>query len=188
MDSNPAVTAPESPARRALRRILGRAKAEAVPFDSGKSRDEVAARERFEQLRSGVVPKTGRGSNGGTTPLPEGKCYRPHAGNQQKMRGLRQCWAQLEKLSAKDPWMRETRERLLDAVMNEPMPELAAMNIALGSKLAADEKRAWLVKNPPPFGVSAKSSWADALNHALNSWEELSEKTKAEAVAEGAAL
>jgi hypothetical protein len=178
----------ESLVRGAISKILGKDKAEAVPFDPEGSPDARLARERREQLLSGVIPKTGRGSNGGTTPLPQGKAWRPHIGNQQKMRGLRQCWAQLEKLSAKDPWMRETRERLLDAVVDEPMPELAAMNIALGSKLASDEKRAWLVKNPPPFGVSAKSSWADALNHALNSWEELAEKTKAAAVEEGAAL
>jgi len=177
----------ESAAKRALRRLLG-AKADSVPFNPEANPDARAARARFDQIRSGVVPKTGRGSNGGTTPLPEGKGWRPHVGTRQKLRGLQQNWAQFEKLCAKDEWAKATRERLLDAVAEDPSPEFTAMNIALGAKLAADEKLAWLRKNPPPDGRTVDTSWTTALNYALNAWEELAKTSKAKAEEEGAVL
>jgi hypothetical protein len=185
-------TPSQSVTRRALRAILGK-KAAAVPFDSSAANaaDERAARARVEQLQSGVVPETGRGSCGGTSRLPEGGYWNRHVGNKQRERGLRQCWAQFEKLASRDPWVATTRERLLDAVQDEPNPEYQAMNIALGAKLASDAKKEWLRKNPPPPNAPpmvAGSEWVDALNHALNAWEKLHEATEAQAKVDGAVL
>jgi hypothetical protein len=183
----------ESMIRRALRTVLG-GKAEQVPLTRSEleqAANERRARERAAQIASGVTPKSGRGSNGGTTPLPEGVSWRPHVGRRQRERGLRQAWAQFEKLCRVNPWYATTRERLLDAVQDEPDAEYAAMNIALGAKLASDQKKEWLRQNPPPPSAPPMVEgvdWVDALNHALNQWEKLREVTAAQAAADGAAL
>lgn len=183
------IKTPESAVKRALQKILGK-KADLVPFDPMSHPDTQAAKERIAQLVSGITPKSGRGSNGGTTLLPEGKGWRPHSGNQQKRRSLRQCWVQFEKLCAKDTWYNTTRERLLDAVQDEPDAEYAALNIAMGAKLASDQKKDWLRRNPPPKNTPliAGSEWVDALNHALTKWDERHDLTAAQAEADGAVV
>jgi len=198
MEETPAAQAHESVTRRALRALLGRkAAAEVVAVSreelqrAANAATETAARERVAQLQSGVTPASGRGSCGGLTRLPEGRGWKPHVGARQRQRGLRQCWAQFEKLCAKDAWYNTTRERLLDAVQDEPDPEGAALNIALGAKLASDAKKQWLRDNPPPKDAPPMvegTGWVDAINHALNAWEKLHEATAAQAAADGAVL
>jgi len=188
----------ETPApviQRAIRAFLGKRAASEVVMLSReelqRAANERAARDRVAQLQSGVTPDHGRGSCGGTTRLPEGRGWKPHAGSRQRQRGLRQCWARFEKQCERDAWYAATRERLLDAVQDEPDPEGAAMNIALGARLASDTKKEWLRKNPPPEDAPPMvqgTEWVDALNHALNQWEKLHEVTAAQAAADGAVL
>lgn len=126
--------------------------------------------------------RTGKGSCGGTSPLPPGKTWRPHVGNRQRLRGLRQNWALFEKLVAKagpESHAYSTRERLLDAVAEEPGSEYAAMNIALGSYLAVQETRK---------GPVTDENWIKALNEALNHWETVKDASAKVAEARGVTL
>lgn len=113
----------------------------------------------------GCETKHGRGACGGSSPLPEGKTWRPHVGNAQRLRGLRQNWALFEKLVKKagpSSYAQATRERLLDSVADEPGAEFAAMQIALGSYAAVLETRG---------GRVSDENWVKAINDALNHWE-----------------
>lgn len=99
----------------------------------------------------------GRGANGGTTPLPEGKTWLPHCGNRQRQRNLARNWNRFELRCEKDEYARSTRERLLDAVADDPQAEFAAQHLALAAQLAADE---------------SKQDVVTVLNHLLNKFEE----------------
>jgi hypothetical protein len=128
------------------------------------------------------LEKQGRGTCGGTSPLPPGKGWRPHVGRRQRERGLRQNWALFEKLVAKagaSSYAHATRERLLDAYADEPGAEAGVMNAALGSYLAVQETR----KGPVTL-----ENWIKALNEALNHWEALADESKKQAEADGAVL
>jgi hypothetical protein len=174
-----------------LRETLGKAVPEAAPLTKEQliqAANERAAKARIDQLNSGVIPDRGRGSSGGQTRLPEGKSWAPHTGDRQRLRTMRQAWNQFEKVCQKDSRAASARERLLDSVQDQPNPEVAALHIILGAKLAADEKRDWLRKNPPPPGTVVTALWADALIAALDYWDQVDAKTKADAAAAGAAL
>lgn len=98
-----------------------------------------------------------RGSNGGTSPVPEGKCWAPHCGTRQRLRVLARNWARFEKLCSRDVYAQATRERLLDAVADDPAAEYAAQHLALAAQLAADE---------------SKQDVVNVLNQLLNKFEE----------------
>lgn len=64
---------------------------------------------------------TGRGSCGGTSPLPEGKTWLPHVGNRQRLRELKRSYKRFEKLLQKNEkagiaTLHASRDRLLDAI------------------------------------------------------------------------
>ena len=109
--------------------------------------------------------RTQRGSNGGTTRLPPGKCWAPHEGYGARLRRHKQAWAQFEKLCKTDGYAKVTRERLLDYVaeMNQrpDVAEIAAMGIVLASRVRAGE---------------LKITWTAALNEALNELEKAAVK------------
>lgn len=138
--------------------------------------------ENVPSILRGRDLRRGRGSCGGTSPLPEGKNWRPHVGTRQQLRGLRQNWALFEKLVKKagpDSYAHATRERLLDAVAEEPGAEYSAMNIALGSYLAVQATR------PGPV---TSENWIKALNEALNHYEAVADATKKATDEAGAVL
>lgn len=158
----------ETPAQKVVRTAVGPPSGD---FDVLRLiRDETAAKARLRQLHDGVVPKWGRGSCGGTTPLPEGKSWRPHVGRSQRVRGLKQVWARFEKLCLSDEWTRSSRERLLDFAADAPDSELAAMTFANVALLAAQ---------------ATGETWADALNHGLNELEKARDATAEQKAPEG---
>lgn len=129
-----------------------------------------------------TTPRRGRGSCGGTTPLPEGKAWRPHVGARQRARVLGQNWTLFEKLVTKagaSSYAASTRERLLDAMVDDPSPEQAVMNVTLGSYLAVQETR----KGPVTL-----ENWVKAMNEALNHWEAVGDESKKAAAEAGAVL
>ena len=131
---------------------------------------------RVQQLNEGISPDFGRGSCGGTTRLPQGKCWSPHTGERQKLRNLQRTWKRFEKISARDERYKSARERLLDAVSEDPTPEYAAMNICLGSLIASEEKQDLARRFPAPAGVTPPGiEWVDALTAALIQFEDNAE-------------
>ena len=113
--------------------------------------------------RSGPLARamrTTRGSCGGRTKLPPGKCWAPHDGYNARFRRHRQVWVQFEKLCRSDGYAKVTRERLLDYVaelrLTQSASELMAMSLALKAKVKADEVR---------------STWTAAINALLNALE-----------------
>lgn len=113
--------------------------------------------------RSGYLARarrTQRGANGGTTPLPPGKCWAPHDGRAARLRRYKQAWAQFEKLCERDGYAKITRERLLDYVaelrQRPDVEEIAAMAIVLASKVRSAE-----------LGIT----WTAAVNQGLNELE-----------------
>jgi hypothetical protein len=108
-------------------------------------------------VRHGSRLHSQRGANGGTSPLPAGKVWHSHSGPRQRMRILRRSWAAIEALCAKDPQAKAARERLLDAVAEDPDSEFAALHLGHTALLSAQDCRV---------------SWTDAVNHLLNKLEE----------------
>lgn len=109
------------------------------------------------------VKRSNRGANGGTSPLPPGKQWRPGTQSyRERYRRHRQAWAKYEKLCARDGYAKVTRERLLDYVaelnLNTEAAEVAAMALLLRAKVAADD--------------DPTMSWTTALNRVLNELEE----------------
>jgi len=139
---------------------------------------------RVKQLTAGITPDFGRGSNGGTTRLPEGKSWAPHTGERQKLRNLRRTWKRFENICAKEPRYRVAREALLDAVVDDPTPEFAAMNICLGSLIASEEKQDLARRFPaPPEVVVPDISWVAAIEAALAQFAQNVEAEPEEGVA-----
>jgi hypothetical protein len=115
---------------------------------------------RRNQLLMGIVPTSGRGANGGTSPLPQGATWMPHAGRRQKMRAYDQAWAKFEKHCRKgSTYAATTRERLLDWLAEEaPTPEqgeFAAKAIVFSAMLNQTKER----------------DYVDQINLALNEME-----------------
>jgi hypothetical protein len=115
-------------------------------------------------MHHGSSPRSNRGANGGTSRLPAGTAWRSHSGRRQQLRHYRQSWARIEKLCAKDRLASAARERLLDAVAEEPGAEFAAMQLGHTALLAAADCRV---------------SWADSMNHLLNQLEKNAEAAEA---------
>ena len=63
-----------------------------------------------------------RGSNGGTTPLPEGKNWLPHTGRRQIMRELSRSWRWFEKKCAKSDTYSAARDDLIDCIARNVGP------------------------------------------------------------------
>jgi len=84
-----------------------------------------------------------RGSNGGTTVLPEGRQWSAHQGEREKLRRLRHNWTAFEKLCKKDEYLNGTRERLLDLMAEKyedvRVAEVAAMMVANTAMVQAKE-------------------------------------------------
>jgi len=84
-----------------------------------------------------------RGSNGGTTALPEGRQWSAHQSEREKLRRLRQNWGIFEKLCKKDEYLRGTRERMLDLMAEKyedtRAAEVAAMMVARTAMAQAAE-------------------------------------------------
>jgi hypothetical protein len=141
---------------------------------------------RVKQLNEGITPDFGRGSCGGTTRLPQGKCWSPHTGERQKLRNLQRTWKRFEKICAREDRYKAARERLLDAVSEDPTPEYAAMNICLGALIASEEKQDLARRFPAPAGVTVPGiEWVDALEAALTQFED---NVEGEVPVEGAAV
>lgn len=64
-----------------------------------------------------------RGSNGGSTRLPEGKQWIPHVGNRQRLRELRRSWRWFEKLAAKSGTYHAAREEVIDCIARNVDPK-----------------------------------------------------------------
>jgi hypothetical protein len=107
-------------------------------------------------MRHGSSASTNRGANGGRCRLPAGRTWRSHCGGQQRERLLRQRWARIERMGARCPGARAARERLLDAVADEPAPEFAALQLGHSALIRAEEQR---------------TSWAVAMNAVLDEIE-----------------
>ena len=107
-------------------------------------------------MRRGSRLSTNRGACGGTTRLAPGRQWLSHFGGLQRERLLRQRWHRIERLAARDPDAKAARERLLDAVQDEPAPEFAALQLGHSALIRADEQRV---------------SWAVAMNAVLDELE-----------------
>jgi hypothetical protein len=107
-------------------------------------------------MKHGSRPNTNRGACGGTSRLPIGKQWRPHCGARQRGRALRRSWTAIEALCAKDPEAKAARERLLDAVSEDPDAEFAALHLGHTALLAA---------------ADCRTSWAASVNHLLDTIE-----------------
>lgn len=71
------------------------------------------------------APRVGRGSSGGTSPLPEGKQWLPHFGARQRLRELKKSYRRFEKIVRADRGrLREARDRLFDVIAENVAPEL----------------------------------------------------------------
>lgn len=97
---------------------------------------------RQKQLLMGYRPTYGRGSAGGSSPLPHGASWMPHTGNRQKMRVLERAWSRFEKDCKRDEYAQTTRERLLDWLASSQLPggtvdeaEFAAKVVVLNAQL-----------------------------------------------------
>lgn len=89
--------------------------------------------------------------------LPLGYQYRGFCGEKAQRRYLKQRWAKIEKL--KDPASLEARDRLLDAVCDEPDSEFSAMHLGHVALQAAEE---------------TGSTWAESVKVMLDKFNEAS--------------
>jgi hypothetical protein len=89
-----------------------------------------------------------RGSNGGTTALPEDRQWSPHQSEREKLRRLRHGWAAFEKLCKKDTYLHGTRERMLDLMAEKytdtRSAEVASMMVVQTATMQAEESGAEL--------------------------------------------
>jgi hypothetical protein len=162
-------SSPETPADRILREMKVNPEELAKASEAAERvRREKMAAARLEQIRSGVIPARGRGSNGGETPLPEGISWRPHHGRRQRERHLNQVWSRFEKLCRHDEWAAAARERVLDLAAEAPDSELA-VKVFVSIGLSSAEKTG--------------HSWATALNHVVNELEAARDKAEADKAA-----
>lgn len=92
---------------------------------------------------------------GRRTPLPPGKQWVPHNGNRECLRRMQQSLRRIEKL--RDEASVAALARLHAALTDDPDPAAGVLNLAHSALLAAD-------------GVGC--TWADAVNHLLDRFEE----------------
>ena len=71
--------------------------------------------------------------------LPAGYVYLGGDGRRAALRRLRQMWNRIEKAAAKDPRVKDGRERILDHAAEDPSPEYTAMHLGAAALLAAEE-------------------------------------------------
>lgn len=91
---------------------------------------------RNVKVRGALVPV---GSVVAGRALPAGHTYRGGDSPRAALRRLRQMWNRIEKAAAKDPRVKDGRERILDHAAEEPFPEYAAMHLGAAALLAAED-------------------------------------------------
>lgn len=89
---------------------------------------------------------TGRGSCGGTSPLPPGRQWKPHNGRRQKTRAWRQAFRKIEALARQDPTTAAALATLELAVQHEADPALSRLGLGVTAmQLAFDCRVSWAV-------------------------------------------
>ena len=87
----------------------------------------------------------GKGSNGGTSPVPKGQQWIPHVGSRQVYREHKRAWAQFEKMTKNDGYTAATRERLLDFMaesFEDPSrAEVEAMRLVLQCRCLVEDRK-----------------------------------------------